>query len=87
MTSGWYHTFDAWGAQALHRAKSADDAITQHLLHWGLLEGGRIHTQAHMLDELLCPEVFLALDPKTRPERCTGDHSREWDEELGDWHA
>jgi len=85
MTRAWYHTFDAWGAQGLHRVQTEEDGITQHLLHWGLTEAARRHVQGHLHTEPECPTMMLALDYKTRAERCSSDHRREQDDELGDW--
>ena len=82
-----YHSFDAWGAQAMHRARTEEEAVTQHLLHWGLMEAARIHVQAHEETTLWCPDMIMGLDPKTRPEKCTGDHTREIDDEIGEWRA
>lgn len=86
-TRAWYHSFDAWGAQCIHRTRTAEEAVTQHLLHYGLLEPVRNHVQAHPYVELPCEAIIGMLDFKTRPERCTSDHTREVDDEIGDWSA
>lgn len=84
-TRQWFHSFDAWGAQCIHRVKTVEDAVTQHLLHYGLLGVATIHVDAHVHLEPECPTVFRDLYAILRPQRCSEDHTREVDDEIGTW--